>query len=109
MHHEALSSAFVAITASLALIFGKSLTLASTSTPEWVQAVVGPFGTVVVMGLAVLWFAKRMERAEAREVDRQKEREALLAEMVKANVQIASAMERNSQILDRVESHLDRR
>lgn len=109
MHQEALSSAFVAITASLALIFGKSLSLASASTPEWVSAVIGPFGAVVLMGIAVMWFARRMDKAEVREITRQEGREHLLEKMVEANVKIAAALERNSEILDRVEHHLNGR
>jgi ABC-type nickel/cobalt efflux system permease component RcnA len=105
MHQETLATAFLAVTAAVSVIFGKMLTLAITEAPAWMEHIVGPFGAVIVMTVAVVWFARRMDRAENREVERQKAREDLLERMTIANTRIADSLERNSEILDKVEQH----
>lgn len=106
MHHDVLSSAYFAFTAACAMILSKSIVISTTEAPQWVTTASGPLSIAGVMGVAVIWFARRMEKAESREVERQKSREDLLAKMTSANVRIADALERNSVILDKVEQHL---
>jgi hypothetical protein len=48
----------------------------TTPMPEWMQWLLGPFGALVGVLLALLWMSKRLNLAEDREEERRKEREA---------------------------------
>lgn len=78
-----------------------------TALPEWANYMLGPLGAVVVMGGAVLWLTKRLEKQEKADEARQAKREELLAEQVKASTLIAAALDRNNRILDRIEERMD--
>lgn len=92
------------------LIVGKvalATTAATPEVPEWLGYLLGPLGAVVVMGGAVLWLTRRLERKEKSDEARQEKREELLAEQVRASTLIAAALDRNNRILDRIEEKLD--
>ena len=44
--------------------------------PEWMQWLLGPFGALIGVLLALVWMTKRLSASEAREEERRKEREA---------------------------------
>jgi hypothetical protein len=44
--------------------------------PEWMQWLLGPFGALIGVLLALVWMSKRLNAAEDREETRRKEREA---------------------------------
>jgi hypothetical protein len=48
----------------------------TTPMPEWMQWLLGPFGALIGVLLALLWMSKRLNIAEVREEERRKEREA---------------------------------
>lgn len=103
MHQESIASGFLGIAAAFSLIIGKSLAVSASVTPPWIEQIIGPFGAVIALTIAIVWFARRMDKSEEREVQRQKQREDLLKELVTNNVRLAVALERNSEILDKVE------
>ena len=43
--------------------------------PEWMQWLLGPFGALIGVLLALVWMSKRLNAAEDREEERRKERE----------------------------------
>lgn len=48
----------------------------TTPMPEWMQWLLGPFGALIGVLLALVWMSKRLNIAEVREEERRKEREA---------------------------------
>ena len=48
----------------------------ATQMPEWMQWLLGPFGALIGVLLALVWMSKRLNTAEDREEERRKEREA---------------------------------
>jgi hypothetical protein len=47
----------------------------TTPMPEWMQWLLGPFGALVGVLMALVWMGKRLNLAEDREEERRKERE----------------------------------
>lgn len=98
------------IAAIVAGIFGSRLMVAATDTvsevvnaaaPPWMNALMGPFGALVGLGLGLVWMNKRLNRAEEkndkRDAERDEDRKALI-----------TVVQQNSHILEDVKSHLDR-
>ena len=100
-------SGIAAITAG---IFGSRLMVATTEVvsevanspaPPWINALMGPFGALVGLGLGLVWMNKRLNRAEEkndkRDEERDEDRKALI-----------TVVQQNSHILEDVKDHLDR-
>jgi uncharacterized membrane-anchored protein YhcB (DUF1043 family) len=73
--------------------------------PAWLQWIMGPLGALVVMVVAIGWLTRRLDATEQREIKRQEQREALLTQMAEINTKVATALESNTRMLERVDHH----
>ncbi len=88
-------------------ITGKLILLSTSSgeTPNWIEWVMGPLGALVVMIVAIGWLTKRLDATEQREIKRQEQREILLTQMAEINTKVAIALESNTKMLEKVDTH----
>lgn len=91
-------------------VTGKLILLASSSSDplNWLEWIMGPLGALVVMVVAISWLARRLDATELREIERQKQREAILTQMAEINTKVVLALESNTRMLEKVDNHFDK-
>ena len=105
--HDPATAIVLALSTTAGMIATKVLGQLPPGAPEWMQYVFGPFGAMVILIAVLIGVIKRWDKAQELEIKRQESREKLLTEMTAANVRIADVLERNTDTLNRVESHLN--
>jgi len=106
--HDPATAVILSITSASAYIAADVIAQLPPDAPSWMQYAFGPFGAMVVLIVVLIGVIKRWDKAQELEVKRQDSREKLLTEMTAANVRIADALERNTEVLSRVEDQLHR-
>lgn len=74
--------------------------------PPWMTYTLGPFGALIAVVIGLVWVSKRLNKADEREDERRKERDAMLKELTVISNRSNDVIERNSEVLDKIESHL---
>lgn len=105
--HDAFITITLTLSAFTAILMSKVISYATIDAPVWVTTASGPLSVAGVMAIAVVWLTRRMEKAESREVVRQASNDILMEKMIAANVRVADALTRNSDILVKVDRRLE--